>query len=284
MGIEQINSQPLIPDSPVSNLSNLPSVNITEKKDIIPAESWNISPDLTQSLPLQSNEDNDSVELLGEDLPVQSPLDTVQLREVNPLESKRAEERGNISIYSNNIELSPSKIQQPDSELVSPFSPTPTPSTLPSINITVNRGKELIEETNWERISNSDKSESAQPASESISIPAEAVEEAKLVEFLGAESWERAPTPEAESQLVRPIVKIAQPQITSLVAQARSPSVTAREQPTIRVSIGRIEVQAIAENQPWENLPPEKPPTSSQPAVPRLSLEEYLKSRQGGRR
>ena len=302
---EQTNSQLLSPTSSVPNLSTLPPVNITEKKYIIPTEPWDLSPDLTQSLPLQSNEENDSVELLGEDLQVQSPLsnrpkitsafsnleqgeqserrnteinngrllNTTQRREVNPLDSKGEEERGNISIYSNNIELSPSKIQQTDSELVSPSAPMPKPSTLPSINAIVNRGKELREETSGEPTSNSPQPESAQPVPKPISIPAEAVEETKSVTFLGA-----------ESQLARPMIKVAQPQVNSLVAQARSPSLTAREQPTIRVSIGRIEVQAIAENQPWKNLPPKPLPAPPKPAVPRLSLEEYLKSRQGGRR
>ncbi len=46
--------------------------------------------------------------------------------------------------------------------------------------------------------------------------------------------------------------------------------------PTIRVNIGRIEVRAV--------IPPEPVARKRTPPSPRLSLEDYLKQRQGGRR
>jgi len=46
--------------------------------------------------------------------------------------------------------------------------------------------------------------------------------------------------------------------------------------PTVRVTIGRIEVRAVM-------APAPLPPKRSLPATPRLSLEDYLKRRNGGR-
>lgn len=250
-------SQPRIPFSPAPEPSTFSPANTTEKRDVIVPEPPTISPHLAQPLPLQPTEERGSVELVGEDVPAQSPPSNIRLREVNTLNNRGAEERGNTSIYPNDIESLPPKIQQTDSQPLSPSSSVPKPSTLPPITVTENRGKELIEEPSWELTSNSPQPESA---------------------------VNNGQAPEAESQPARQFAKVAQPQVTSLVAKARTPSVTAGEQPTIQVTIGRIEVQAIGESQPWENLPPETPPVPPQPATPRLSLEEYLKSRQGGRR
>ena len=204
--------------------------------------------------PANTTEKMDAI--LPESLDISSHLAQLSPPEYR-LDSREAEKRKISSVDPNIIERPPPKTQLTDSELMSPSSPVPKSSNLPPITVTENRRNELIEEPSWELTSNSHQPESA--------VNSEQV-------------------PEAESQPARPFAKVARPQVTSLVAQARSPSVTAREQPTIRVSIGRIEVQAIAESQSWENLPPETSPVHPQPTVPRLSLEEYLKSRQGGRR
>jgi len=51
---------------------------------------------------------------------------------------------------------------------------------------------------------------------------------------------------------------------------------TAHPAPVIRVTIGRIDVRAV--------LPPAQPPRQTTPARPKLTLDEYLKQRNGGRR
>lgn len=57
--------------------------------------------------------------------------------------------------------------------------------------------------------------------------------------------------------------------------RARLPHETAPQAPTIHVTIGRIEIRAVAAAT--------RPPLAPQPAAPRLSLEAYLRSRGAGR-
>jgi hypothetical protein len=47
-----------------------------------------------------------------------------------------------------------------------------------------------------------------------------------------------------------------------------------RVEPTIRVTIGRIEVRAVS--------PPEPPPRRTKQPTPKMSLDDYLRSRNGG--
>ena len=69
---------------------------------------------------------------------------------------------------------------------------------------------------------------------------------------------------------------IHQSQLVPLPDPAAASMPTAKtEPPTIQVTIGRVEVRAIA--------PPPSPRQPPQPSVPKLSLEDYLKSRSGGR-
>lgn len=96
-------------------------------------------------------------------------------------------------------------------------------------------------------------------------------------------------TPEPEASLDRPERPDASPLLVPRMVRPRlddypergleEPAVAAPEPsvPDIRVSIGRIEVRAI--------MPPPMPPTQRPaPAQPRLSLDDYLKQRNGGQR
>lgn len=69
---------------------------------------------------------------------------------------------------------------------------------------------------------------------------------------------------------------VIQPQIVSLPESVTSSVPIAKtEPPTVNVTIGRVEVRAIAPSSPPRQSP--KPPT------PNLSLEDYLRSGNGGR-
>jgi hypothetical protein len=59
------------------------------------------------------------------------------------------------------------------------------------------------------------------------------------------------------------------------IVQAPSPAAEADDRPTVRVTIGRVEVRAV--------MPPPPAPAKSAPATPRLSLGDYLKQRSLGR-
>ena len=79
-----------------------------------------------------------------------------------------------------------------------------------------------------------------------------------------------------------PIKVFARPQVIQRVEPATPPPlppVPARPQsepaPSIRVTIGRIEVRAA--------MPPERPTSRLKAQAPTLSLDEYLKQRNGGR-
>jgi hypothetical protein len=64
-------------------------------------------------------------------------------------------------------------------------------------------------------------------------------------------------------------------------SRAAAPSSEPREQlaanqpPAIHVTIGRVEVRAV--------MAPGPPPKAATPPGPKISLEEYLKQRNGGR-
>jgi hypothetical protein len=73
---------------------------------------------------------------------------------------------------------------------------------------------------------------------------------------------------------------VVQPEIISRLKPAESPFVPAlqtssKQPPAIHVSIGRVEVRAI--------MPPVAAPKSTPPSASKLSLEEYLKQRNGDR-
>ncbi|HEU5330776.1 MAG TPA: hypothetical protein VFU78_21970, partial [Thermomicrobiales bacterium] len=71
---------------------------------------------------------------------------------------------------------------------------------------------------------------------------------------------------------------LAQPQVRPLTVPtpAPRPSEPQREAaPSIQVTIGRVEVRAV---------PAETPARAARPAPPTLSLEDYLRQRNGGRR
>jgi hypothetical protein len=85
-----------------------------------------------------------------------------------------------------------------------------------------------------------------------------------------------APIPSPGPLANLPALQI-QPQIVSLAEQKPSPiqSEVETKLPTIQVRIGQIEVRAIAA--------PPSARQSAKPPAPRLSLEDYLKSRNGGK-
>jgi len=70
----------------------------------------------------------------------------------------------------------------------------------------------------------------------------------------------------------------AAPHALPVAARTRTPNIEtpAAEPSRINVTIGRIEVRAVS--------PPAPPPAPRQPAGPKISLEEYLRSFQGERR
>jgi hypothetical protein len=90
---------------------------------------------------------------------------------------------------------------------------------------------------------------------------------------------ERAPTPRAAPRVVEPrlsrapTVSEAQPPPASTASDARREDAA----PTIRVTIGRVDVRAVAPAPPERRRAPE----SSRPA---LTLEDYLRRRGGGSR
>lgn len=96
------------------------------------------------------------------------------------------------------------------------------------------------------------------PSTERLRHPTENCDEPNAREESQPESG-----PKTHKPLVRPITKLISPQETPETA------------PSIRVTIGRIEVQA--------NQPPEPSLPSPEPFRPQLSLEAYLKLRQGRR-
>ena len=69
---------------------------------------------------------------------------------------------------------------------------------------------------------------------------------------------------------------LAAPSAAAPAPTRRQPAVDPPPAPTIRVTIGRVEVRAV--------LPPPAPARTPAPATPKLSLDEYLRSRNGGRR
>jgi hypothetical protein len=76
--------------------------------------------------------------------------------------------------------------------------------------------------------------------------------------------------------VIRPQVTVYREAPQAIVADRRVTVPASSSSPsTIRVSIGRIEVKAM--------MPPAPPPASPKPGrpAPRLSLEEYLKQRNG---
>jgi hypothetical protein len=70
--------------------------------------------------------------------------------------------------------------------------------------------------------------------------------------------------------------KLLSPQITVKPASSSPPPIVQSEPPVIRVTIGRIDVRAVAPSTPTQR--------SSKPPTPRLSLTDYLKAQDGGRR
>jgi hypothetical protein len=85
-----------------------------------------------------------------------------------------------------------------------------------------------------------------------------------------------AHVPESVKTEVRSLV--LQPQITSIQEPDSSPQLPAQpEPPVIKVTIGRVEIRATASP---ISTPPSR--SASKPPQPTLSLENYLKSRNGG--
>jgi len=72
---------------------------------------------------------------------------------------------------------------------------------------------------------------------------------------------------------------IAQPETTRFVVPTKQTTSQPKEtKPTIQVKIGRVEVRAAA-----PAAPTSPPPQSATPSAQKLSLDEYLKQRNGGR-
>lgn len=97
---------------------------------------------------------------------------------------------------------------------------------------------------------------------------------------MGSEAITVRSAPPAVAPLVAP--GVVRPQLNDELERGpREPRVAAPEPPapTIRVAIGRIEVRAITR-------PPAPPTQRTAPARPgsALSLDDYLKQRNGGRR
>lgn len=100
------------------------------------------------------------------------------------------------------------------------------------------------------------------------------------------EQSDPAPSSQESIRSIRPTATASQPKSQTIVQpeikQATAPSVPARqalskEPPAIHVTIGRIEVRAV-------HPPPEPVRRRPAPASAKISLEEYLKQRNGGAR
>ncbi|WP_322513379.1 hypothetical protein [Chloroflexus sp.] len=84
----------------------------------------------------------------------------------------------------------------------------------------------------------------------------------------------------AVDQPRRPSVALDAPPPRAVPAIAREPVAPTRP-PRITVTIGRVEVRAMPPSPP---LPSPPPRPRSQPPAPKLSLDEYLRRREGGKR
>lgn len=94
----------------------------------------------------------------------------------------------------------------------------------------------------------------------------------------GAGRGARSSMPSLRNKVIRPEVNVYSKVAEPLPAERRSPvREAASSPPTIHVTIGRIDVRAIMQQQPPS-------PKRTEPTAPKLTLEDYLKQRTEGRR
>ncbi len=268
---QPLDSQPLSSSSPAPNPANLAPTNSREPRDITVLESQPLSPKLLPPLPFQAEEEKDVGEVL------------TKVRQSDPPLGQQSTQSESLS-FAQGSNLAPAsstgdrELESVEERRTVELEVSPWPKSMPptdqntEVTVTENQGRELT--SNWTQ------PESTQPSPQPAPMPAQAseVEVAgeKSVKFWEIEKWETEPNSEVAAQPARPVPQVVRSQATSPVAKAQLTSDSREEKTPIRVTIGRIEVQALP--------PPEELSPPSQPFTPRLSLEAYLKSRQEGRK